>query len=444
MSDPALPSRKQPAPAPRPRRWGRILGLTLLTLLVLLLLLGIGGAKGWVPEPVVSAVARVFVGRQADVRPWSSDQPANVLVMGLQIGGASTNPLTDSMMVASYQPDGNKAAMLSIPRDTWVTIPGHGEGRINEAFQDGGAQEAMLTVQQNLGVPVNYYAIVSYDSLTTLIDDVGGITVEVAETIDDPTFPAPDEIHFDPFHLEKGTHRLNGYDALRYARTRHGDTDFARADRQQQVLVALRHELTKPVNWLKLPVILRDLRSTVRTNLPFDQAVTIGLRVLGGGLDNLHRDVLQPSNGAVKGFTTAGGAQVLAPNPKVIGELVLQSFGPSLAILQGEGTVRVDNGNGYKGAATQFSAVLKGMGVTVPEPGDADRKDYAHNLVRVSDRAAGRAMQKAKLIAGMLGAEVEKVRTAKDEVDIQVILGLDYAPFVEFRAKDWDDAIKPR
>jgi hypothetical protein len=64
--------------------------------------------------------------------------------------------------------------------------------------------------------------------------------------------------------------------------------------------------------------------------------------------------------------------------------------------------------------------------------------------VRVSDRASGDAMQKAKLIAGMLGARVEKVRVAKDDVEIQVILGRDYAPFVEFREKDWQDAIKPR
>jgi LCP family protein required for cell wall assembly len=444
MSEAPVPSRRQarPEPQPRPRRWGRTLAIVLLALLILIPVTGFAALKGWVPEPVITAVARVFVGRQPDALAWDSATPANVLVMGLQIGGVSTNPLTDSMMVVSYQPGAEKVSLLSIPRDLYVAIPGHGSSRINEAFQDGGAQESMLTVQQNLGVPVNYYALVSYTAFAKLIDDVGGVTVDVPADIDDPTFPAEDEIHFEPFHITKGTHHLGGREALRYARTRHADTDFGRASRQQQVLMGIATQMMKPTNWFKFPLIMHDLRATVRTNFPMDQSVALGLRALRAR-NSAHQEVLQYSNKAVQGFTTEYGAQVLAPNPQVIKPMVEDLFGPSLELLQKAGTIRVDNGNGYSGAGTQFTKILSGMGAKVQEAGDADRKDYPAHKVAVysGDRTTERA---AKLIAGMLGTTVEKGRGDSGGADIVVTLGRNYAPFVKFRESDWQDAIKPR
>lgn len=410
-------------------------GYGLGALLLFMSLFAFAALQGWVPEPVISAAARLVVGRQPGAYPWDGKQPVNVLIMGLQIGGASTNPLTDSLMVASYQP-GGKVSLLSIPRDLWVEIPGHGEGRINEAFQDGGPHEAMLTVQQNLGVPVNYYALVSYEAFERLIDDVGGVTVEVAEDIDDPTFPAADEIHYEPFHIAKGTHHLNGHEALRYARTRHADSDFGRAQRQQQVLMALKAQLLKPANWLKLPAILRDVRATVRTNFPLDQAAAVGLRALRAS--EISRAVLQYENKAVYGYTTPAGADVLLPNHDVVRAITRQLFEPSYAYLKEGGEIRVDNGNGYPGAASHFTRVLKGMGAQVQEPGDADRADYPASIVRANSRAA---LPQARFIAALLGAKVEE---GKGEPDIVVTLGRDYAPYVKFTAEDWQEAIAPR
>jgi polyisoprenyl-teichoic acid--peptidoglycan teichoic acid transferase len=437
-----LRPRQPPDKQPRKRSWGRILGLVLLGLLVLIPVTGFAALKGWVPEPILTATARLFVGRQPGAVPWDSGTPANVLVMGLQIGGVSTNPLTDSLMVVSYQPGAEQVSLLSVPRDLYVEIPGHGSGRINEAFQDGGPQEALLTVQQNLGVPVNYYALVSYTAFQKLIDDVGGVTVDVPKEIDDPSFPAEDEIHFEPFHITQGSHHLDGREALRYARTRHADTDFGRAQRQQQVLMAVAKQMLKPANWFKLPLIMRDLRATVRTNFPMDQGLALGLRALRAK-DTAHQEVLQYGNKAVQGFTTASGADVLAPNAKVVKGIVADLFGPSLELLQNAGPIRVDNGNGYSGAATQFSKVLTNMGATVMEPGDADRTDLATHQVTVygGNRATMRA---ARLIAGMLGTTAGEGRGKGGGAEIVVSLGRNYAPFVPFREKDWQEAIAPR
>lgn len=411
--------------------------LTVAGLLLLLPLFVLAALKGWMPEPVISAAARLVVGRQPGAVPWDGKQPVNILILGLQIGGASTNPLTDAIMVASWQP-GGKVSLLSIPRDLWVEIPGHGQGRINEAFQNGGPREAMLTVQQNLGIPVNYYALISYEAFQRLIDDVGGVTVTVEQDIDDPTFPAPDAIHYEPFKISKGTHHLNGREALRYARTRHADTDFGRARRQQQVLMALKEQMLKPANWLKLPTILRDVRATVVTNFPLDQAPALGLRALRAG--EIQREVLQYENKAVYGHTTPAGASVLLPNKPVIEAIVERLYAPSYAMLQQGGAIRVDNGNGYPGAAGHFSRVLRGMGAEVLEPGDADRTDYPTSQVRVSARAPA-VRQAAQLIANLLGASLVE---GEGEPDIVVTLGRDYAPYVPFGETEWREAITPR
>jgi LCP family protein required for cell wall assembly len=431
-----------PISANKPR-WGRVLGLTLAGILVFLLVFAFAAAKGMVPTSVVNGAASLFVGRQPGAVEWDTNQPANVLVMGLQIGGASTNPLTDSMMVVSYDPGAKSLSMLSIPRDLYVEIPGHGSGRINEAFEDGGAAEALLTVQQNLSIPVNYYALISYTAFEKLVDDLGGVTVDVPRDMNDPTYPADDEIHFDPFKISKGVHHLNGHEALRYARSRHADPlgDIGRAQRQQQILVALKEQALKPANILKLGLIMRDVQATVRTNFPLDQAAGLGLRVLQADKDKVQKGVLDYESHAITGAIIAG-ADVLAPNPKVIREITGKLFAPTLAYLKAGATVRVDNGSGYTGIATAYSRALANMGVKVTDPGDADRKDHPTAVVRAYTRDRAK-MAEAKLLASMLGVALEQA-SGKESVDIVIILGKDYAPFNKFSAKDWDSAVAPQ
>lgn len=430
-------TRPRRANQPRRKRQGRQHPLALFLVAVLLIIpsFTFAALQGWIPTPVVNAAARIFIWRQDGAVPWESGQPVNVLVMGVQVGGASTNPLTDSMMVASYQPQDGSVKLLSIPRDLWVQIPGYGGARINEAFQIGGPQEAMLTVQQNLGIPVNYYAVVDYTTVETLIDHLGGVTVDVPEDIDDPYFPAEDEINYEPFHITKGVHHLDGREALRYARTRHSDSDFGRAARQQQVVMGIKNQLKNPLNWLKAPLLIHDARSMIKTNFPLDQAPGLMAKVLQGGSESMQRAVLSYDNNSVVPYTGADGASLLLLNESVAAPLIEQFFGPSLALLQNAPAVEVDNGNGYAGAATQFSQILAGMGTTVLEPGNADRTDYASHKVLYAGRDRN-TVQAARLIAGMLGTTAEKAE-GPQSAEIRVILGRNWAPAVEFTADDW-------
>lgn len=426
----------------------------LIAVLLAVPLFGLAAVKGLIPTRVINGVAGLFIHRQKGAVAWQPDQstgvagaaeqPVNILVMGVEIEGAATNPLTDAMMVVSYDPKQESLSMLSIPRDLWVDIPGHGLGRINEAFEDGAAAEAVLTVQQHLGIPVNYYAVLTYDPFEKLIDDMGGVTVDVPRNIDDPTFPADDMIHFEPFHITKGIHHLGGHETLRYARERHSDPDGdeGRVRRQQQVLLALKSQFLRPGNLSKLGLIVQDIRATVRTNFPLDQAVGLALKIMRIDNSRIQKGTLGYADKAVADYTTHGGAEVLLGNPPVIKQIVSRMFAPALSYLQAGASVRVDNGNGYPLAATNYGKILAGMGVQVVPPGDADRKDYPTARVRVYTHDPAKVAE-ATLLAGMLGVQPEPA-TGQETVEVVITLGKDYAPYVKFNEADWDAAIKPQ
>jgi hypothetical protein len=125
-------------------------------------------------------------------KPWNGIERVTVLVMGLDYRetDVSDGPSrTDTMMLVSYDPVSQNVGILSIPRDLWVEIPGFGFDKINKAYFDaesyrlpgGGPALAMQTVQNLLGVPNDYYAVLDFGSFMTFIDEIGGIDVDVQE-----------------------------------------------------------------------------------------------------------------------------------------------------------------------------------------------------------------------------------------------------------------------
>ena len=166
--------------------------------------------------------------------------------------GESILTRTDTMLLLSLDPRTDTAAMISVPRDLLVEIPGYRPHRINAAFllgaQEGGeargAELAMQTVENNLGISVDHYVLLDFDTVQTLIDQVGGVSVVVPKTINDPQYP-DENFGYDPLYIEAGEQYLDGELALKYMRSRHGNSDFDRAARQQQVALAYREKLTE-------------------------------------------------------------------------------------------------------------------------------------------------------------------------------------------------------
>lgn len=164
--------------------------------------------------------------------------------------GEAATPRSDAVLVARVEPGRGRVALLSLPRDLWVPIPGHGHNRLNSAFlwgeREGGAGGGMglarATVGQLLGTPIDYVATTDFRGFAGLIDAIGGVTVEVERPLEDRRFPTASR-GYTTVRFAAGPQRMDGVTALTYARIRHPDDDFARARRQQAVLLAILERL---------------------------------------------------------------------------------------------------------------------------------------------------------------------------------------------------------
>ncbi len=181
------------------------------------------------------------------------DGRINILLLG--IGGPNHDgpDLTDSIMLVSIDAVNNKAALLSIPRDLWVRIPGDGYQKINAAYaygkegskaksEVGKKQDGLAlldkTIGPVIGVPIHYHAIVDFTAFKDAVNTVGGVSVNVPEELYDPTIAW--ENHYNPVIAQKGVQNFDGDKALLYVKSRETSSDFARSQRQRLVLVALK------------------------------------------------------------------------------------------------------------------------------------------------------------------------------------------------------------
>ena len=244
----------------------------------------------------------------------------NVLVMGIdRRPGEPFISRTDSMMLLSINPQTQRAAIMSVPRDFFADIPGWGRDRINTAFVKGaqnggpvgGAELAMQAVSFNLGVHVDHYLLVDFAAFIQSIDALGGIDVNVPRTINDPTFPDMN-YGYDPLFIPAGVQNFDGVTALKYARTRHVDNDFGRAQRQQQVVLAARDkvlQLGADQLLRQLPVLYQQLESGIRTSMSLGQMVTLASAATTIPSENIETLVLDYNY--FVSYTTPQGASVL-------------------------------------------------------------------------------------------------------------------------------------
>jgi LCP family protein required for cell wall assembly len=263
----------------------------------------------------------------------------NILLLGIdQRPGQNPNKTrTDTMIIVTLDTQTQTAGMLSIPRDLYVPLPGRGQGRINTAHVYGGPDYAMRTVSENFDIPIDRYARVNFDVLTTLVDLVGGIDIYVDTNINDQTYPDMDH-GYEPFVMAQGLHHMDGATTLKYARTRHESSDFTRMSRQQQIIMALRDRVLStnalPLLLQNAPQILETLRDSISTNLSLPEMVQLILFVKDLPTDRINQVVVSPA--AVRAWTTRQGASVLVPRPGRLPELAAQLYDPLAVAKAGE------------------------------------------------------------------------------------------------------------
>jgi LCP family protein required for cell wall assembly len=276
---------------------------------------------------------------QAEPQPLpriERQERVNVLLLGIDERTSQQGPWrTDTMIVLTVDPATKTAGMLSIPRDLWVPIPGFEENRINTAhflgdakeYPGGGPALAEKTVQLNLGIPLHYYVRVNFAGFEKVVDTIGGIDIDVPEEINDPKYPDGD-FGYDPLYIPAGHHHMDGELALKYARTRHGGSDFDRIERQQQVIMAVRDRVMQlgllPRLLPRLPQLVDSMGDAIQTDMPLSEIWALGQ--LAREIDRDHIKARAIDETMTEPITTPKGQQVLWPDREKIRPVIDELF----------------------------------------------------------------------------------------------------------------------
>jgi LCP family protein required for cell wall assembly len=380
-------------------------------------------------------------------QPWDGASRVTVLVMGLDYRDWEAGdgpPRTDTMILLTIDPLTKTAGMLNIPRDLWVNIPGFDYGRINTAYPlgiaydvpGGGPQQAMDTVESLLGVPIDYYAIIDFGAFEQFINELGGINVTVSSDISvDPIGKA------NTVYLKPGNYLLDGPTALAYARARHTDGgDFDRAQRQQQVILAIRdriEELGPAQVAAKIPAMYNELAAGIHTNLSLNDAVKLGWLALEIPLNTVQRGAIAPPNAVGFAKSPDGTQDILIPVPDQIRLIRDQVFassnmaspgltsGDARANMQAEGaSIVVANGTYTEGLAQKTQAYLQSQGANVVDTQNSEYTTYT----KIIDYTGNPYTDKYLVdLMNITPYSISWQYNPDSPVDVLVILGDDWA-----------------
>lgn len=405
---------------------------------------GSGGAGA--PVPGSTPDASTSSAGSPQLAPWDGTTRVTVLIMGLDYRDWESGEKaarSDTMILLSMDPLTKTASILSIPRDLWVAIPGFEHAKINTAhylgdaynLPGGGPGLAVKTVEQFLGVPINYYAVIDFETFVKFIDEIGGVKVDVPENITiDLLGDGPDTIKT----LQPGVQVLPGAWALAYARQRHTQNgDFDRARRQQQVILGIRNRILSvnmlPVLITKAPALYSDFKAGIRTNMGLDDAIRLALLAQQVPDDAIQRGVLDQQY--VVFGRSPDDLSILIPIPDKIYNLRDELFATGAGLgplttgdpaeqMQAESAgIAVYNGSRENGLAGRVADYLKEKGGNIAEVGDAP-EPYAATTI-IDHTGSPYAMQ---FLVDLLGIVPSRIKIEYDpaaSADVELFLGYD-------------------
>ncbi len=369
-----------------------------------------------------------------------------VLLMGVDNRPDEKIARTDSIMVVTINPKTGTAGMLSLPRDLVVTMPGAGEtvkintvhfyGELNK-YPGGGPTLLRSVVSQLIGYPIDYYVRLNFDGFQQIVDQIGGVDIDVPKEINDPEYP-DENYGFDPLYIPAGRQHMDGKLALKYARTRHVDSDYGRAARQQQVIVAIKDKVMQPGQLAsllpRLPGLALATANSVQTDMPIEKAIALARAIGQMDLHNPARIVVDNTMGTQTPDDPNLGF-ILTPDMAKLRAAAAAVFadapaGPSAAdlarkaMLDEKARIVVLNGTTEAGLAAKAEAALQADGFTVAAVGNADRADYAQTvLITHGDRTP--ATREALVRRYNIPPDRVRSEPAADGKDLTVILGGD-------------------
>jgi LCP family protein required for cell wall assembly len=383
-----------------------------------------------------------------EVTPWDKAGRVTVLLLGVDYRDwvSDEGPArSDTMILLTLDPLTKTAGILSIPRDLWVPIPGFKHGKINTAYYLGDAYQlpgggpalAIKTVEEFIGVPINYFAQVDFAAFVRFIDELGGVTIDV-----------PQEIAIDllggGFKTKKtlppGRQLLPGDWALAYARARYTEGgDFDRAARQQQVIMAIRERILRwdmlPTLVAKAPALYNELAASIRTNLSLDEVIQLAILAQSVPDDGIQRGIIGKES--VLFANSPDELSILIPLPDKInlvrdqvfasaGGLGPQTPGSPQERMQAEqARIALYDGAGAAGILERTVAYLKGLGANITVSSAAAQPYTATTIIDHTGNP-----HTLKYLVDLLKIRPGRIYIEYDpnaSVDVEVFLGSDWA-----------------
>jgi LCP family protein required for cell wall assembly len=383
------------------------------------------------------------------VPAWNHTDRLNILLLGVDQRPGDGTFNTDTMIVVSIDPVTKNVALFSIPRDTVdVPLPKSAQdvfgrvyaGKINslftnarnrpDAFPGTGNARGFNAMKETLGtlygLNIQYYVMVNFQGFQQVVDTLGGVTIDVQNPVVDDQYPADNGTDL-RVYIPAGPQHMTGAQALVYARSRHGSSDFDRASRQQRVILSIRQQTSPQTVLNNLQALLSTLKTSFKTDIPLDQLPALIQLSSQVNTANIRSYVFAPPRFESQNYPISTN---LFPNVALIRSTVANAFkiDPTLEALRDSvstenGTVWVVNGSGKAGQANSLVAYLEYQGLTAVAQTQRPPTIPANTVIKVYNGRETELPVTVALLERIFGVQVQLVNDPTVTVDIVVTTG---------------------
>jgi LCP family protein required for cell wall assembly len=376
-----------------------------------------------------------------------ADDRINILLLGMGGAGHEGPYLTDTIILISIKPSIQKIALISVPRDLLVDIPGFGWWKINNANAFGeeknagqGGELVKETLEKTFDLPIHYYVRADFTGFEKIIDELGGLKIFVERGFTDYQYPTND-FKYQIVSFEQGWQTMDGETALKFVRSRHGNngegSDFARSKRQQKILQAFKERVLSYNFFLsprKISKLSQELANDLKTDMePWEAIVLLKLLDKVDAKDIITR-VLDDSEAGLLYANLVNEAYVLQPKGDDFAQiqyLAKNIFKGEEVIAENKPvTLEIRNGTEIPGLASRHSQELKLIGLRVYKIGNAPEQDKPITTIyQLSKRTLAEQIQllekkyKTTVVTGAIPEWI--INEATPDLDFFIELGKD-------------------
>ncbi|NTU88889.1 MAG: LCP family protein [Actinobacteria bacterium] len=365
--------------------------------------------------------------------PKAEGDPYYIVLVGTDGRDGETDYSADTILLARIDPTGPQITLVSIPRDTYVTIDGHGYDKINASYAYGGAALAVQTVSKLAGVPIAHYIETGFEGFVSVVDALGGVEVDVPTRIEDPDAGR--------IIVESGPQTLSGEEALVFCRSRKifADGDYTRTANQRLFLTALAKKVLSSGK-ANLVSTVDDVADCVRTDMSLSDIMDIVDSLQGIDTSTaVYSGVLPSEVETIDGvsYVVSRDDEWVAMMERVDAGLSPSEGDSSISggatdtgssvITTSDYTVTVWNGAGISGCASDAAAKLEAVGYGIDDIGNANTFVYDETLIVYDDKTE-KAVAESIVSALGVGRAVYSSGSYTFTGDLLVVVGKDWTP----------------